>query len=255
MEQNVAVKIINVEICGADKSVLAECATLRNVVTAISSRLLQHCSGTDFKGNNFKALVFEFMPNGSLDNWLYPCSSYQGNERNLTLLQRLKIWIDVAVGMDYLHHHKFSFGTTCGINQGQMSSIGVCGTVGYIPPEYEMGGKISTQGDVYSYGIFLLEMFSGIQPTSSSIFLDSANNLHDYVRKALQQRVLDITDPRFVRDQEYRDLSATPSYSRAMMRWGILCSVETPRERIDISLAVKQLTVARDRLLRCTQGQ
>lgn len=126
-----------------------------------------------------------------------------------------------------------------------------------------MGGKISTRGDVYSYGIFLLEMFSGIQPTSSSIYMDSANNLHDYVRKALPQRVLDITDPRILQDREYRDLSANPSYRRAMIEAclisvfevGILCSVETPRERIDISVAVKQLTVARDQLLQCKQGQ
>lgn len=120
-----------------------------------------------------------------------------------------------------------------------------------------MGGKISTQGDVYSYGILLLEMFSGIQPTSSIIFRDSVDNLHDYVRNSLSQRVLEITDPLIIREGESGGLGVNQSYSRATMEVclksvfevGILCSVATPKERMDISFALKQLLVARGKLL------
>ncbi|XP_074342335.1 uncharacterized protein LOC141679856 [Apium graveolens] len=184
----VAVKVLNVEVRGANKSFLEECETLRNIRQRNLIKIITACLSTDFKGNNFKALVFELIINGSLDNWLHPNPS-QENERNLTLLQRLNISIDIAKGVDYLHHYshtniihcdikpsnilldeefvarvsdfglaRFSFLNTSNINQAQSSSTGVRGTIGYVPPKYGMGGEISAEGDVYSYGIILLEM-------------------------------------------------------------------------------------------------
>ncbi|KAL1834409.1 hypothetical protein ACET3Z_004060 [Daucus carota] len=142
-----------------------------------------------------------------------------------------------------------------------MSSTGIRGTVGYVPPEYGMGGEISAEGDVYSYGILLLEMFSGKRPTESSILMGDGGNLYDYVNKALPDRVMDIADPRIILDQEDLGLIDNQSYNKATMEAclasifevGILCSVETPRERIDIGVAIKQLHVARDKLLRRRQ--
>ena len=124
-----------------------------------------------------------------------------------------------------------------------------------------MGAEISAEGDVYSYGILLLELFSGKRPTESSILTESSNNLHDYVRKALPQRVMDIADPRIVLVQEELGLNINESYCRATMEVclasifevGISCSEETPRKRIDISVAVKQLQMARDKVLQCIQ--
>lgn len=111
---------------------------------------------------------------------------------------------------------------------------------------------------MYSYGILLLEMFSGKRPTCNSILLTNGNNLHDYVRKALSQRVIDIADPRIVLDQEDRYSTTSQSYNRdtievclaLIFEVGILCSRETPRERITINAAIKKLDVARDILLR-----
>ncbi|XP_063942070.1 probable LRR receptor-like serine/threonine-protein kinase At3g47570 [Daucus carota subsp. sativus] len=290
----VAVKVLNFEVRGANKSFLAECETLKNIRHRNLIKIITACSSTDFKGNDFKALVFEFMTNGSLDSWLHPSTSYQGYERNLSLLQRLNISIDVALGVDYLHHHthasiihcglkpsnillnedfvarigdfglaKFCFAaaTTSDVNQSQMSSTGVRGTVGYVPPEYGMFGEISAEGDVYSFGILLLEMFSGKRPTDSSIITDNANDLHDFVRKALPQTVMDIVDPRIILDQEEHGMTINPSYSRAVVEVclasvfevGILCSEVTPGKRIDISVAIKRLHLARDKLLQRRQ--
>ncbi|XP_017247023.2 probable LRR receptor-like serine/threonine-protein kinase At3g47570 [Daucus carota subsp. sativus] len=292
MEQIVAVKVLNVEIHRAKKTFLAECQTLREIRHRNLIKIITAYSTIDFKGNDFKALVFEYMANGSVDNWLHPSPSHQRNERNLTLLQRLNISIDVAMGLDYLHHHshesiihcdikpsnilldedfvahigdfgfaRFSHGTTSDVNQTQTSSTSVHGTFGYVPPEYGIGGEVSTKGDVYSYGILLLEIFSGKCPTESSILKDGYSNLHNYVRAALPRRVMDIADPQIVLDQEEHGLTVNQSYSRASMKVcltsifevGILCSEELPQKRIDINVAIKRLQAAQDTVLQHRQ--
>ena len=75
----------------------------RNLVKVLTS-----CSGIDYQGNYFKALVYEFMANGNLDEWLHPTSRINDmldEPRSLSLLQRLNISTDVANALDYLHHH------------------------------------------------------------------------------------------------------------------------------------------------------
>ncbi|XP_074332509.1 putative receptor-like protein kinase At3g47110 isoform X2 [Apium graveolens] len=292
VEHIVAVKVLKVEVCGANKSFLAECNTLRNIRHRNLIKIITACSSTDFKGNDFKALVFEYMTNGSVEDWLHPSPSHKGNERNLTLLQRLNIAIDVALGVDYLHHHshtniihsdikpsnilldeefvahigdfglaRFSFATTSDVEQAKIYSTGVCGTVGYVPPEYGMFVEISREGDVYSYGILVLEMFSGKRPIENNILRDGSINLHDYVRKGLPQRVMEIADPCIVLDQEERDSIVSQPSSKATMeeclasifQVGILCSEESPRKRIDISVAINRLQVTRDKLLQRRQ--
>ena len=65
----------------------------RNLLSIITS-----CSSIDHKGSEFKALVFKYMSNGNLDNWLHHES------RSLSFRERLDIAMDVANALDYLHH-------------------------------------------------------------------------------------------------------------------------------------------------------
>ena len=103
----VAVKVFNLLREGASKSFMAECAALINIRHRNLVKVLTACSGIDFQGNDFKALVYEFMVNGSLEEWLHPVQiSDEAHERgDLSLLQRLNIAIDVASALDYLHNH------------------------------------------------------------------------------------------------------------------------------------------------------
>ncbi|XP_058109171.1 probable LRR receptor-like serine/threonine-protein kinase At3g47570 isoform X1 [Magnolia sinica] len=103
--QIVAVKVLNLQRQGASRSFLAECEALRNVRHRNLIKILASCSSIDFKGNDFKALVFEYMPNGSLEEWLHPKVNEEHQPRTLNLIQRLNIAIDVAHALDYLHHH------------------------------------------------------------------------------------------------------------------------------------------------------
>ncbi|KAK1383815.1 hypothetical protein POM88_021550 [Heracleum sosnowskyi] len=80
----------------------------------------------------------------------------------------------------------------CGADLNQFSSLGIKGTIGYAAPEYGMGGEVTTQGDVYSYGILLLELFTGRRPTDNR-FSDGLN-LHNFVKAAVPDQVTVIVD-------------------------------------------------------------
>ncbi|XVF82583.1 hypothetical protein PTKIN_Ptkin16aG0061300 [Pterospermum kingtungense] len=99
-EKLVAVKVLNLQNRRVARSFLAECKALRKVRHRNLVKIVTSCSSIDYQGNDFKALVFEFMPNGSLESWLHE----QHESRRLNLAQRLDIAVDVANAIDYLHH-------------------------------------------------------------------------------------------------------------------------------------------------------
>ncbi|XP_026439710.1 probable LRR receptor-like serine/threonine-protein kinase At3g47570 [Papaver somniferum] len=71
----VALKVVDLNRRGASKSFTAECEALRCIRHRNLVKIYTSCSSVDFRGNEFKALVFEFMPNGSLENWLHPTTA------------------------------------------------------------------------------------------------------------------------------------------------------------------------------------
>lgn len=64
--------------------------------------------------------------------------------------------------------------------------------MGFFPLEYGTGNEVSTLGDVYSYGILLLEIFTGKYPTDN-MFQDTLT-LHEISKMALPERVMEIVD-------------------------------------------------------------
>ncbi|KMT08550.1 hypothetical protein BVRB_6g138300 isoform B [Beta vulgaris subsp. vulgaris] len=97
----VAVKVIKLEQKGARKSFMAECEALRKIRHRNLVKVVTACSSTDFQGNDFKALIYEFMPNGNLQQWIRD----DQHQKALSLIQRVSIAIDVASALDYLHNN------------------------------------------------------------------------------------------------------------------------------------------------------
>lgn len=101
----VAVKVLNLLKPGATKSFMAECETFKGIRHRNLVKLITVCASLDSKGNEFRALVYEFMPKGSLDMWMQPedLESANDHSRILTPPDKLNIAIDVASALEYLH--------------------------------------------------------------------------------------------------------------------------------------------------------
>ncbi|XP_028053757.1 putative receptor-like protein kinase At3g47110 [Camellia sinensis] len=102
-----AVKVLNLQNRGAAKSFMAECKTLRNIRHRNLVRIITSCSSVNFQGNEFKALVYDCMPSGSLKGWLHSSpktNNGQNEHRRVNILERINNAIDVACALDYLHH-------------------------------------------------------------------------------------------------------------------------------------------------------
>ncbi|KAF3334803.1 putative receptor-like protein kinase [Carex littledalei] len=114
-----------------------------------------------------------------------------------------------------------------------------------------MGAQASTQGDVYSYGIPLLEIFIGICPTDER-FGDSMS-LHKHVETAYPARVMDIIDTKLFSSDHGNENTFVPENSQEclvlVIRCVLLCSKELSKERIAMSDVVKELNSARNKLL------
>jgi hypothetical protein len=160
----VAVKVLKLQTPGAVKSFVAECEALRNLRHRNLVKIVTTCLSIDYNGNDFKAIVYEFMPNGSLEGWLHPDTNGQREHKFLNLIERVNILLDVAFALNYLHCHgpapvihcdlKSSnvlldadlvahvgdFGLAKILTEGSsivqqsMSSMGVRGTIGYAAP-------------------------------------------------------------------------------------------------------------------------
>ncbi|KAG4181544.1 hypothetical protein ERO13_A10G234750v2, partial [Gossypium hirsutum] len=286
----IAVKVLNLLNRGASRSFLAECEALKNIRHRNLVKVLTAISGVNYQGNDFKALVYEFMENGSLEDWLHPFIGMNEPEtaRNLNFFQRVSVAIDVAHALEYLHHlceepiihcdlkpsnilldeemvgHISDFGLAkilsadkLNYSANQSSSLGLRGTIGYAPPEYGLGSELSTKGDVYSYGILLLEMFTGKRPTHD--MFEEGFSIHNFVMAALPERITEIIDPILLQERSRHRTPGNITFSdrhlqhlNSIFEIGLACSAESLSERLDTSDVVSKLCSIRDKLLRPT---
>jgi serine/threonine protein kinase len=95
----VAIKVFKLDQLGAPKSFIAECEAFRNTRHHNLVRVISVCSTWDNRGNDFKALIIEYMANGTLESWIY-----SETRRPLSLGSRVTIAVDIAAALDYLHN-------------------------------------------------------------------------------------------------------------------------------------------------------
>ncbi|XP_010264105.1 PREDICTED: probable LRR receptor-like serine/threonine-protein kinase At5g48740 isoform X1 [Nelumbo nucifera] len=161
-------------------------------------------------------LIYEYLSGGSLADNLYG-----SNSKNVTLswVRRLKIAVDAAKGLDYLHNgsnpriiHRdvkssnilldsemnakvCDFGLSKQISQADVTHVTtvVKGTAGYLDPEYYSTQQLTEKSDVYSFGVVLLELICGREPLCHSGNPDSYN-LVLWAKPYLQAGAFEIVD-------------------------------------------------------------
>ncbi|XP_042033547.1 probable LRR receptor-like serine/threonine-protein kinase At3g47570 [Salvia splendens] len=243
---NFAVKVFNIELEGGNKSFETESRILSTIRHRNLVRIIGCCTNMEFK-----ALILEIMPNGSVEKWLYS-NGYCGD-----ILQLLNIAIDVALALEYLHHGNTfpivhcdikpsnvlldedmtarvaDFGIAKLFEEGEaMVHTKTLATIGYAAPEYGSEGKVSTGADVYSFGIMLLEMFTRKKPTDD--MFDGEKSLKEWVSEALlANEIIQVLAPALlpVRDRHFdmKMSEITSVFELAMKCLGI-----SPDERINM---------------------
>ncbi|XP_059443150.1 cysteine-rich receptor-like protein kinase 10 [Corylus avellana] len=157
------------------------------LVAKLQHRNLVRLLGFCLQGEE-KILVYEFVPNKSLDYFLYEPAS----QEQLNWSSRYNIIGGIARGLLYLHEdsrlriiHRdlkasnilldgdmnakisnFGMAKIFGVDQTQGNTSRVVGTFDYMAPEYAMHGQFSVKSDVYSFGVLILEIISGKKVSS-----------------------------------------------------------------------------------------
>ncbi|XP_022765116.1 L-type lectin-domain containing receptor kinase S.4-like [Durio zibethinus] len=199
-------------------------------------------------------LVYDFMPNGSLDKYLF-------NEpiRVLSWEERFKITKGVASGLLYLHeeweqtviHRDIKAGNVLLDSElnGRLGDFGlaklyergvnpsttrVVGTLGYLAPELTKTGKPTTSTDVFAFGALLLEVVCGRRPIEPKA-LPEELILVDWVWERWQSgAVLEVVDPKL--NGDFDELEAI-----IVIKLGLICSNDAPEARPTMRQVVRYL--------------
>ncbi|XP_073131370.1 PR5-like receptor kinase [Henckelia pumila] len=256
----VAVKILN-ESEGNGEEFINEVSSISRTSHVNVVALLGFC----FEGSK-RALIYEFMPNGSLEKFL-PDTSSSTPKLSLGLVKLFEIAVGIARGLEYLHQgcntrilhfdikpHNilldkdlkpkiadFGLSKLCPNRSSIVSMKGARGTAGYIAPEVfcRNFGEVSHKSDVYSYGMMVLEMVVGRQNNNivSQGGRSSEMSFSDWIFKSLEQNTVGegILDDTVSQENEWNSLK------RKLIIIGLLCIQTDPKNRPSINGVMEML--------------
>ncbi|KZV22971.1 putative LRR receptor-like serine/threonine-protein kinase-like [Dorcoceras hygrometricum] len=190
-------------------------------------------------------LVYEYLHGGSLAENLYGNKS---KKLSLSWTQRLRIAVDAARGLDYLHNgselciiHRDvksnnvlldldmnakvgDFGLSKQVTQTDASHMttDVKGTAGYLDPEYYSTQQLTVKSDLYSFGVVLLELICGREPLTHSGTPDSYMEILQ-AKPYLQAGAFEIVDERIMGSFEYESMQRTSSVACRCVERDALC--------------------------------
>ncbi|KAI5346550.1 hypothetical protein L3X38_014429 [Prunus dulcis] len=217
-ETLVAIKVLNLQQKGASKSFMAECNAVRNIRHRNLVKILTCCSSVDYNVDVASALY-------NLHDHCEPPIIHCDLKPSHVLLDNDVIAHVGDFGLARL------ISTTTHSSENQSSTVGIKGTIGYVAPEYAIGGEPSRQGDIYSYGILVLEMFTGRRPTEE-MFKDGFI-LHNFVKMAMPERVMQILDPALLAAVEEKASPAAATENEVNYISGYNIEIKAEEENIN----------------------
>ncbi|PUZ57749.1 hypothetical protein GQ55_5G454500 [Panicum hallii var. hallii] len=251
----VAVKMLE-NSRGKGEDFINEVATIGQIHHANIVRLLGFCS----EGTR-RALIYEFMPNESLERYIFLHDSRISQEL-LVPHKMLEIAKGIARGMEYLHQgcnqrilhfdikphnilldysfnpkiSDFGLAKLCARDQSIVTLTAARGTMGYIAPEiYSRNfGGISYKSDVYSFGMLVLEMLSGRRNSDPGI----ENQNEVYLPQWIYERVIagqDLVLHREITKEEKEKVKQMAIVALWCMQWN-------PKNRPSMTKVVNMLT-------------
>uniref|UniRef100_A0A0E0JX88 non-specific serine/threonine protein kinase n=1 Tax=Oryza punctata TaxID=4537 RepID=A0A0E0JX88_ORYPU len=119
--------------------------------------------------------------------------------------------------------------------------------------EYGMGGQISTKGDVYSYGVLLLEILTGKRPTDEKLM--DGLTLHELVDAAFPHRVADILDPTMLHDDlDGGNSTVMQCCVLPLVKVALMCSMASPKDRLGMAQVSTELYSIKQAFLELSSG-